>query len=284
MAQAEGIDLNSLSGSGPGGRIVERDVAAAINARKTAAPATAKPASAPAAQAPSQALVAGERALSKMRQAIARRLAESKSTIPHYYVTIEIMMGEAMKLREQLNALAANDSEKLSVNDLIVAAAARTLRDFPNVNGYFKGDRIELQDRIRVGIAVAVEDGLLTPVLHDADNKSLKQIAVETKELAARARSGKMKAEDLGPGTFTVSNLGMFGVEDFAAIINPPESAILAVGVVKKSPVVVNDEIVIAQVMKATLSADHRIVDGAVGAKFLQELKKLLENPVNLLL
>jgi pyruvate dehydrogenase E2 component (dihydrolipoamide acetyltransferase) len=219
-----------------------------------------------------------------MRQVIARRLQESKSTIPHYYLTMEIFMGEAMKLREQLNAMAANDAEKLSVNDLIVAASARTLTKFPNVNAYFKGDKMELHDGVNVGVAVAVEDGLLTPVLHDVDQKSLKQIAVETKELAARARANKMKPEDLGPGTFTISNLGMYGIDEFSAIINPPESSILAVGAVKKVPVVVNDQIQVAQVMKVTLSADHRIVDGALGARFLQELKKLLENPVNLLL
>lgn len=291
MAKAEGIDLVSLKGTGPNGRIIERDVTAAIEARKSAAPASApapvsKPASAAAstaAPAPAQ-MVSGEQALSKMRQVIARRLLESKTTIPHFYLTMEIFMGEAMKLREQLNAMAASDAEKLSVNDLIVAAAARTVRKFPNVNAYFKGDRMEMHEAINIGIAVAVDDGLLTPVLHNADQKSLKQIAVESKEMAARARANKMRPEDLGPGTFTISNLGMYGIQEFAAIINPPESSILAVGAVKKVPVVIDDSIQIAQVMKLTLSADHRIVDGALGAKFLQELKKLLENPVNLLL
>ncbi|MBI4670042.1 MAG: 2-oxo acid dehydrogenase subunit E2, partial [Chloroflexi bacterium] len=226
----------------------------------------------------------GERPLSKMRQTIARRLLESKTTVPHYYLTMEIFMGEAMKLREQLNAMAANEAEKLSVNDLLVVAAARTLRNFPNVNAYFKGDRIAFNEAINIGVAVTVDDGLFTPVLRNADQKSLKQIAVETKELAARARANKMKPDDLGPGTFTISNLGMFGIDEFAAIINPPESCVLAVGVVKKVPVVVNDSITVAQVMKITLSADHRIVDGAWGAQFLQALKRLLENPVNLLL
>jgi pyruvate dehydrogenase E2 component (dihydrolipoamide acetyltransferase) len=219
-----------------------------------------------------------------MRQVIARRLLESKTTIPHYYLTMEILMDEAMKLREQLNALAASDAEKLSVNDLIVAAAARTVRKYPNVNAYFKGEKMELHDAVNVGIAVAVEHGLLTPVLHRADQKSLKQIAAETKEMAARARANKLKPEDLGPGTFTVSNLGMYGIEEFSAIINPPESSILAVGAVRAAPVVINDQIQIAKVMKVTLSADHRIVDGALGAQFLRDLKKLLENPVNLLL
>jgi pyruvate dehydrogenase E2 component (dihydrolipoamide acetyltransferase) len=296
LAKAAGIDLNTLKGTGPGGRIIERDVEQAIAAKKAApAPAAAPSPAAPMPTPPpapisprvageGQAVRSGEQALSKMRQTIARRLLESKQTIPHYYLTMEINMGEAMKLREQLNAMAASDAEKLSVTDLIVAAAARTLQKFPNVNAYFQGDRIAYNDAINVGVAVAVEDGLLTPVLHNADQKSLKQIAVETKELAARARANKMKPEDLGPGTFTISNLGMYGIDEFSAIINPPESCILAVGAVKKTPVVVNDSISVAQMMKVTLSADHRIVDGALGAQFLQALKKLLENPVNLLL
>ncbi len=302
IARAEGIDLAALHGTGPNGRIIERDVKAFLQTRAPSAPPSTSPAqaapmpkpspaavltTAPASTSPAQTpaqLVAGEQPLSKMRQVIARRLQESKSTIPHFYLTIEIFMDEAMKLRAQLNALAASDAEKLSVNDLIVAACARTLQKFPAVNAYFKGDTLELHDVINVGIAVSVDDGLLTPVLHNADKKSLKQIAIETKELAARARANKMKPDDLGPGTFTVSNLGMYGIDEFSAIINPPESSILAVGAVKKVPVVINDQIQIAQVMKATLSVDHRIVDGALGAKYLQELKKLLENPVNLLL
>ncbi len=294
IARENNIDLAQLTGTGPNGRITERDVNAFLQTRAPSAPTlpalppappvAIKPAPvAPPPSAPAE-LVAGEQPLSKMRQVIARRLLESKTTIPHYYLTMEIYMGDAMKLREQLNAMAANDSEKLSVNDLIVAASARTLKKFPNVNAYFKGDKMEMHDAVNVGVAVSVDDGLLTPVLHNADQKSLKQIAVETKELAARARANKMKPEDLGPGTFTISNLGMYGIDEFAAIINPPESSILAVGAVKKIPVVVSDQIQIAQVMKVTLSADHRIVDGALGARFLQELKKLLENPVNLLL
>lgn len=294
MAKSEGIDLAALEGTGPGGRIIERDVQKAIQGKAagtlppppkpTVPTAPAAPAPRPAPAALAAPLISGEQSLSKMRQTIARRLQESKSSIPHFYLTIEVNMGEAMKLREQLNAMAADDAEKLSVNDLIVAASARTLRKFPNVNAYFKGDRVAFNETINVGVAVSVDEGLLTPVLHDADQKSLKQIAVETKELAARARANRMKPEDLGPGTFTISNLGMFGIDDFSAIINPPESCILAVGAVKKTPVVVNDSIQVAQMMKVTLSADHRIVDGALGAQFLQALKKLLENPFNLLL
>ena len=295
MAKAEGIDLTTLQGTGPGGRIIERDVQKAIQARASA-PVVTKPAAAPAPAvaptpapkpapvAPAAPIASGEQALSKMRQTIARRLQESKSSIPHFYLTMEINMDEAMKLRAQLNAMAESDAEKLSVNDLIVAASARTLQKFPHVNAYFKGDRVAYNDNINVGVAVSVGEGLLTPVLHNADQKSLKQIAVETKELAARARANKMKPDDLGPGTFTISNLGMFGIEEFSAIINPPESCILAVGAVKKIPVVINDSIQVGQVMKVTLSADHRIVDGALGAQFLQALQKLLENPINLVM
>lgn len=291
MAKAERIDLSALQGTGPGGRIIERDVQKAIEAKKTVPSAPLAPIVTPPPAQISPLLVgegqgvrSGEQALSKMRQTIARRLLESKQNIPHYYLTMEIFMGEALKLREQLNAMAENDAEKLSVNDLIVAAAARALQKFPNVNAYFKGDRIAFNPDINIGVAVAVPDGLLTPVLRNADQKALKQIAVETKELAARTRANKMKPEDLGPGTFTISNLGMYGIDEFSAIINPPESCILAVGAVKKAPVVVNDSVQIAQVMKVTLSADHRIVDGALGAQFLQALKKLLENPINLVL
>ncbi len=297
MAKEAGLDLASIRGTGPEGRIIERDVKQAIAARQPAAPAAppkveAAPKAAPAPASISTPPVAtapavkasGEQVLSKMRQTIARRLLESKTTVPHYYLTMEIFMGDAMKLREQLNAMVANDTEKITVNDVIVAAVGRTLPKFPYVNGYFKSDKIETHDFCNVGIAVPVPDGLLTPVLHDADKKSLKQIAVETKEMVARARANKMKPDDLGPGTFSVSNLGMYGIEEFAAIINPPESSILAVGEVKKVPVVIDDTVQVAQVMKVTLSADHRIVDGAMGAQFLQALKKLLENPVNLLL
>jgi pyruvate dehydrogenase E2 component (dihydrolipoamide acetyltransferase) len=209
-------------------------------------------------------------------------MTESKTSVPHFYLTIEINMVRALDVREQLNAL-ASDAEKLSINDLIVAAAGRTLAKFPNMNASFRGETLEVHEHVNIGIAVAVEGGLLTPVLHDADKKSLKTIAVESKGLSERARANKMHPEDLGPGTFSVSNLGMFGIEEFAAIINPPEAAILAVGTVTKKPIVENDQVQIAPTMKVTLSVDHRVADGAQGARFLQEFKKLMENPVNLL-
>ena len=291
MAQDAGIDLNLLKGSGPGGRIMEKDVQAAIvRAQAAPPPVSARPGreksevkSGPApAMAPSPGSP-GQITLSRMRQAIAQRMTLSKTTIPHFYVTVEINVAEALKMREQLNAI-ASDAEKVSVNDMVLAAAARTLAKFPALNATYRGENLELHSSINIGVAVAVEDGLLTLALHDPDKRSLKQIAVETKGMGERARGNKLRPEDLGQSTFTVSNLGMFGVDEFAAIINPPEAAILAVGAATKRAVVVEDEIRIAPIMKATLAVDHRVADGVQAARFLQELKKLLENPVNLLL
>ncbi len=283
MAAEAGLDLHTLRGSGPGGRIMEKDVQAAL-AQKQAAPApapTVKPEF--AAPTPAPVAAAGELALSRMRQTIAQRMAQSKTTVPHFYVTVEINMTDALKLREQLNNL-ASEAEKVSVNDLVIAATARTLAKIPRFNASYRGDKLELHSNVNVGVAIAVEDGLLTLTLHDADKKSLKQIAVETKGMGERARTNKLHPDDLGASTFTISNLGMYGVDEFSAIINPPEAAILAVGKATKRPVVINDEITVAPIMKVTLSTDHRVADGAQAAVFLQEFKRLLENPVNLLL
>jgi pyruvate dehydrogenase E2 component (dihydrolipoamide acetyltransferase) len=202
--------------------------------------------------------------------------------VSHFYVTFDVDMTEAMKIREQLNALAA-DNEKLSVNDLILAATARTLTKWTNFNTSYHDDKLQMHPAINIGIAVALESGLITPVLHDADKKSLKELARETRALVERTRANKMRPEDLSGGTFTVTNLGMYGVDEFSAIINPPEAAILAVGAVVKRPIVVGDEIRVAQMMKATLSVDHRVADGVQAAQFMRDLKTLLENPVNLL-
>jgi pyruvate dehydrogenase E2 component (dihydrolipoamide acetyltransferase) len=272
MAEEAGIDLHRIRGTGPDGRIMERDVQAAIGATPSPPPPPGEGGPAPAAPLP----------MSRMRQAIARRMTESKRTAPHFYVTVEIRMDEAMNLREQLNRL-ASDEEKISVNDLIVAAAARTLARFPALNASYRDDRIETHPRIGIGIAVALEDGLISPVLHDPDKKTLRTIAVESKSLSERARANKLRSDDLGPGTFTVSNLGMFDVDEFIAIINPPEAAILAVGAVTLRPAAFGGEVRIASLLKATLSVDHRVSDGATAARFMQELKKLLENPFNLL-
>ena len=284
MAENAGIDIATVKGTGPGGRVMERDVEAAIAARPGgAAGAPAAPAKAPpgVGEAPPPVAPAGPVPLTPMRQAIARRMAQSKATAPHFYVTVDVNMDEAMKVREQLNAVVPEE-EKVSVNDLVVAAAARTLTRFRMLNASYREGGVEVHPRINVGIAVALEEGLISPVLRDADTKPLRTIAAESKALFERARAGRLRADDLGSGTFTVSNLGMFEVEQFVAIINPPEAAILAVGAVTRRPVAAGGEVRIASTVKATLSVDHRVADGAQAARFMQALKKLLENPVNL--
>jgi pyruvate dehydrogenase E2 component (dihydrolipoamide acetyltransferase) len=272
MAEEAGVDLARIEGTGPGGRVMERDVQAAIT-EKAPPP---RPAEEPAE--PSNEPVP----LNRMRLAIARRMAESKATAPHFYVTVEINMDEALKVREQMNRL-AQDNEKITVTDLIVASASRTLALFPRLNASYRNGNLVMHPQINIGIGTALEDGLITTVLRDADRKSLKAIAAESKGMSARARANKLRPDDLGSGTFTVSNLGMFEVDEFTAIINPPEAAILAVGAVTRRPLAVGEEVRIASMMKSTLSVDHRVADGAQAGRFLQEFKKLLENPVNLL-
>jgi pyruvate dehydrogenase E2 component (dihydrolipoamide acetyltransferase) len=221
-----------------------------------------------------------ERELSRLRQTIARRMAESKRVAPHFYVTSEIDMTEALKLRQGLNAL--GEGAKISVTDMLVKAAAKTLQEFPELNASFADGKIRVYRRINIGIAVALDQGLVTPVLPDCDKKPLAQIAREAKELVERARTGRMRQDDLTPGTFTISNLGMFDVDDFVAVINPPEAAVLAVGSVIPRPVVVGGEVKVADRMRVTLSADHRVTDGAVAARFLQRFKLFLEQPLHL--
>jgi len=272
MANEAGIDLSRIKGSGPDGRITERDVQAAIEANPSQTRPIAGSGTPVAASAP----------LNRMRQAIARRMTESKASIPHFYVTAEINMDEAMNMRKQLNNLASN-AEKISVNDLIVAAAAKTLPQFPRLNASYRDGNLEMHPEINIGIAVSLEDGLLPVVLRDADRKTLQTISAESKALTERAHTGKLRSEDLGSSTFTISNLGMFDVDEFIAIINPPEAAILAVGSGARRPVAIGGDVRIASLMKATLSVDHRVSDGTQAARFLQELKKRLEAPVNLL-
>jgi pyruvate dehydrogenase E2 component (dihydrolipoamide acetyltransferase) len=216
-----------------------------------------------------------------MRKVIARRLAESAFTAPHFYVTMEIDMAAAMALREQVKAATET---KVSVNDLVVKACAKALTRFPMVNATWAEDKIVTFGQVDVGVAVAIPDGLITPVVRGADRKSVVDVASEVKDLAARARERKLKPEEYANATFTISNLGMMGVTEFTAIINPPGSAILAVGAVRKVPVVVEDEVRVGERMNVTLSCDHRVVDGALGAQFLGEVRRLLENPLNLLL
>jgi pyruvate dehydrogenase E2 component (dihydrolipoamide acetyltransferase) len=272
MAGEAGLDLSRIKGTGPGGRVVERDVQAAIASGSAPAPPGVPAKPAPGATMP----------LNPMRKTIARRMTESKAAAPHFYITVEINMDDAMKMREQLNALAP-EGERISVSDLVVAAVARTLARFPALNASYREDNLEMHSQVNIGIAVALEDGLIPPVLRDADKKPLKRIAAESRALAERARTNKLRSDDLGGGTFTVSNLGMFDVDEFIAIINPPEAAILAVGAVTRRPVAAAGEVRIAPLMKTTLSVDHRVADGAQAGRFMQEFKKLLENPVTLL-
>lgn len=276
MAREAGIDLQILSGSGPGGRIVKRDVEEYLR-RPRAVPAAAAPVAVRREDT--------EIPLTRLRQIIARRMTESKTAAPHFYVTTAVDMAAAMALRESLNALLP-EGEKLSVNDFVVRAAALTLRQFPNLNASFSGEapRVVQRGRVNIGLAVALEGGLITPVVKDADLKSLAQISAEARALIGRSREGKVKPDDIEGGTFTVSNLGMFEVEHFIAIINPPEAAILAVGAVQDVPVVKDGGLAVGTRMKATLSADHRVTDGAEAARYLQAFRRLLEEPLRLLL
>jgi pyruvate dehydrogenase E2 component (dihydrolipoamide acetyltransferase) len=287
LAAEKGIDPASLAGSGPGGRIVRADVLAAGNAP---APAKAAPASGGAAPAAAKSAIPAEGKLvpvSNMRATIARRLVEAKSTIPHFYLDLEIDAGPLLELRSQLNAALEKDGIKLSVNDFILKAAAEALGRVPAVNCSWDSSgqgAIRQHGAIHVSFAVAIEDGLITPVIRDTQAKTLLAISSEAKGLAKRAKDKKLAPAEFTGGTFCVTNLGMMGIDRFCAIINPPNAAILAVGATVKKPVVKNDQIVVGQRMTLTLSCDHRVVDGAVGATYLGALRELLERPSLLLL
>ncbi len=276
LAREKNIDLTGLQGSGPGGRIVRRDIEAAVSRQSPAAGLPASP-EYPAIQPSDQMM-----AMSKLRQIIARRMSEAKQTVPHFYVTHEYKLDALLALRQQINEYLPEE-EKLSVNDFLVKAAALALRQFPSLNASFAGDRVIHHGAVNIGVAVAVENGLLTVVCRDADQKPLRQIAAEVRRMAAAARQGKVKSEDIEGSTFSISNLGMFDVENFAAIINPPEAAILAVGSARQVPVVEDGEIQISWRMKVTLSVDHRVSDGAEAAQFLQALAAFLETPIRML-
>jgi pyruvate dehydrogenase E2 component (dihydrolipoamide acetyltransferase) len=276
---------------------VKRDIEAFLaQLRSQPSLPPAAPVSAPAAaveggsQAPAQLAPVGvasvdhtERELSMMRKTIARRMALSKTTAPHFYLTTEIDMERAISMRQSLNELAV-DEAKISFNDMILKAVANALRQCPQMNVSYADDKLRAHQRVHLSMAVALDDGLITPVIRDCDRKSLGEIAREAKELTALARARRLKPEDYTGGTFSVSNLGMFDVEEFAAIINPPEAAILAVGTIKQQPVVVDGQLSIGHRMKVTLSGDHRAIDGATGAQFLQIVKRLLEQPLTLML
>jgi len=292
LARDKGLDLEALHGSGPGGRIVKHDVEEA-EATSSAAPTPSTQsegvgaASSPAAAPSSGGTAKGEvetQDPNKLQQTIARRMAESKATAPHFYLTIEVDMGKAVEARAGFKAAAKESEVVPSFNDMIVKACAIALREFPKANGAYRDGRFERYSRVNVGVAVAAEEALVVPTVFDADRKGLRQIAADTRALAAKVRDGSVIPPELSGATFTVSNLGMFGIDEFDAVINMGQAAILAVGAIREVPAVRDGEIVPAQLMKATLSCDHRILYGAEGAEFLARVKQLLEEPVSLAL
>jgi pyruvate dehydrogenase E2 component (dihydrolipoamide acetyltransferase) len=273
MASESGLDLQAVQGSGPGGRIIKRDIEAAV------ASGAARPQPAAARFIP-----AGEdyrdAALTQIRKTIAKRLSESIGPIPTFYLTAEFDMERVAEMRSAMAAM--GDEFKVSFNDIVLKAVATALAQHPEVNAHWLGDKIRYFNRVHVGMAVAIEEGLITPVIFDADRKRMSEISREARELAKRARERKLKPEEYTGSTFSVSNLGMFGIDQFTAIINPPEVGILAIGALEEKPVVVDGELAHRKRMRVTMSCDHRVVDGALGARFLQTLRRLIENPLML--
>jgi pyruvate dehydrogenase E2 component (dihydrolipoamide acetyltransferase) len=300
MAQHAGLDLSSMRGSGPQGRIVKADIDRALAQPGTAA-ATPVAVAATTPPMPTAAPVGGtapvfakeqvvalagnppytEKPHTAMRRVIARRLSESKQTVPHFYMSIDCAIDELLKIRATLNE---KSPSRISVNDFVVRAAALALRQVPAANASWSDDAILLWQRVDIAVAVALDDGLITPIVKAADQKGLSQIAAETKDLAERARGGKLKLEEFQGGTFSISNLGMYGIREFAAVINPPHGCILAIGAGEQRPVARDGQLSVATVMTCTLSCDHRVVDGAVGAQYLAAFKKLIEDPLTMLL
>ena len=284
MAAENNIDLKSLKGSGPSGRIIKRDIESAIKSREASREKRVET-SAPSFSA-SQVQGASafrEESTSKMRQVIAQRLAESIGPIPTFYLTVEIEMDNALEFRKLINA-SLTEEEKVSVNDVIVKVAATASLKHPFVNSSYRDDKIRFYEDADVGVAVAIDEGLITPIVRGANKKGIAEISKEIKEMAGRARARKLQPEEYTGATFSISNLGMFGIKEFTAIINPPEAAILAVGTAKPTAVIAGGEIVVRNVMSVTMSCDHRVIDGATGAKFLQTFKQMLENPVLMLM
>jgi pyruvate dehydrogenase E2 component (dihydrolipoyllysine-residue acetyltransferase) len=274
LAAERGLDLRAIGGSGPGGRIVKRDV--------EAAPGITAPPSTDRAPAPARLVPSGEDfrdvPLTQIRKTIARRLAESIGPVPTFYLTAEFDLERAAEMRTAMAEL--GDEYKVSFNDIVMKAVATALVQHPECNAHWLGDHIRYFNRVHIGMAVAVEDGLITPVIFDADRKGLREIAQEARELAKRARDRRLKPEEYTGSTFSVSNLGMFGIDQFTAIINPPEAGILAIGGIESRPVVIDGNVVVRRRLRVTMSCDHRVIDGATGAKFLQTLRRLLELPL----
>ena len=276
LAEETGIDLGRIKGTGPGGRITKDDV---LGFEPEAAPA-------PSAEAPPstpEAVAADRVPLTRMRQQIARVTVKSKREIPHFYVSAEIDMTQAMELRGQINSALEADGVRVSVNDMVIKACVGALKKYPKLNASFVEDALQMNEKVNVGIAIAEEEGLIVPAIMDCADKTIAQIAVASKDLAARSKSGTLHPQEYTGGTFSISNLGMFDVSSFVAIIHPPQSAVLAVGTVAKRPVVRDDQLAVAEMMSATLSVDHRVADGAEGARFIVEVKRLLESPAGLL-
>ena len=283
LAADSGVQLATVSGSGPAGRIVKRDVEAAIEAGPTAAPGRATP---PMPAAPVLVPSGAEFEdipLSQMRKTIARRLTQSIGPVPHFFLTIEVDKGRTMEARATINTMLEREGRKISLNDLIIRATAAALKRHPACNAHWLGDSIRRFNRVHIGVAVAVEDGLITPVIRDADLKGVAHIGAEIRELAGRAREKRLQPDEYTGATFSISNLGMFGIHEFTAVINPPEAGILAVGGVEQVPVVEAGEVVVRNRMKMTMSCDHRVIDGALGAAFLATLKGMLEEPAAIL-
>lgn len=283
LAEDKGINIAEVKGSGDNGRIVKRDVENFVPAQ--AAPVATKSTEAKAAPVVELPKIVGEESyeelrVSQMRKTIAKRLAESKFTAPHFYLTMEINMDKAIEARNSMNEVSP---VKISFNDMVIKAAAAALRKHPQVNSSWLGDKIRINHHIHIGVAVAVEDGLLVPVVRFADNKPLSHIAAEVKQLGAKAKNKELQPAEWEGNTFTISNLGMFGIEEFTAIINPPDACIMAVGGIKQTAIVKDGQLAIGNIMKVTMSCDHRVVDGAVGSAFLQTFKSLLEDPIRLL-
>ena len=270
LAKEQGVELAAIEGSGPGGRIVKRDV------EKAAKEGVKRP----AAAAPDTEEDYTDVPLSQMRKTIAKRLVESIGPVPHFFLTVDVDMSRVVEARARVNAMLEEEGVKVSFNDIVLKATAMALKKHPECNAHWGGDHVRRFNRVHVGVAVAVDDGLITPVIRDADRKGMAAIAQEVRELAGRAREKKLKPEEYTGATFSVSNLGMFGIEEFTAVINPPEAGILAVGALEERPVAVDGEVVVQPRMKMTMSCDHRVIDGATGSAFLQTLVAILEEPL----